>query len=109
MRGDAGLPDIFLTGTRTRFYLVEGPRTTGCRIPACAGMTGVISARRMTKRRNGGRRAKVGQLRVFAIAAFALGFAPAVLAQSEPSNLLKRVIPFAPGHQRDILPHLNGP
>src|SRR5207247_2053110 len=41
MRGDAGLPDIFLTRTRTRFDLVEGPRTPGCRIPACAGMTGV--------------------------------------------------------------------
>src|SRR6267143_3289732 len=72
-------------------------------------MTGVISARRMAGRRNRTRRATMRQLRVFALAAFALGLAPAALAQSWPSRPIKIVIPFPPGNTMDIMTRLIGP
>src|SRR5438552_12971948 len=55
------------------------------------------------------RRARVRQLRVFALVAFALGFAAAALAQSWPSKPIKIVIPFPPGNTMDIMTRLIGP
>src|SRR5712675_514805 len=63
----------------------------------------------MMNRRNRIRRARMGRLRVFALAAFALGFAPAALAQSWPSKPIKIVIPFPPGNTMDIMTRLIGP
>src|SRR5882762_2271436 len=82
---------------------------SGRRIPGCAGMTGVITARKMMNRRNRMRRARMGRPRVFVLAAFALGFASAALAQSWPSKPIKIVIPFPPGNTTDIMTRLIGP
>jgi len=49
------------------------------------------------------------QLRVFVLAAFALGFASAALAQSYPSRPVKVIVPFPPGDAADILSRLIGP
>jgi len=49
------------------------------------------------------------RLRVFVLAAFALGFAPAVLAQSYPSRPVKVIVPCPPGDAADILSRLIGP
>jgi tripartite-type tricarboxylate transporter receptor subunit TctC len=49
------------------------------------------------------------QFRVFALAAFALGFASAALAQSYPSRPVKVIVPFPPGDAADILSRLIGP
>ena len=49
------------------------------------------------------------QLRVLVLAAFALGFASAALAQSWPSRPVKVIVPFPPGDAADILPRLIGP
>jgi len=49
------------------------------------------------------------RLRVFVLAAFALGFAAAALAQSWPSKPIKIVIPFPPGNTMDIMTRLIGP
>src|SRR5260221_701397 len=79
------------------------------RIPGCAGMTGMITARKMMNRRNRIRRARMGRPRVFVLAAFALGFASAALAQSWPTKPIKIVIPFPPGNTMDIMTRLIGP
>src|SRR2546422_505617 len=55
------------------------------------------------------RRARMKRLRVFVLAAFALGFAAAALAQSWPSKPIKIVIPFPPGNTMDIMTRLIGP
>jgi len=49
------------------------------------------------------------QLRVLVLAAFALGFAAAALAQSWPSRPVKVIVPFPPGDAADILSRLIGP
>jgi len=49
------------------------------------------------------------RLRVFALAAFALGLAPAALAQPWPTKPIKVVIPFPPGNTMDIMTRLIGP
>ena len=49
------------------------------------------------------------QLRVWVLAAFALGFAAAALAQSYPSRPVKVIVPFPPGDAADILSRLIGP
>src|SRR2546427_371520 len=49
------------------------------------------------------------QLRVLVLAAFALGFASAALAQSYPTKPIKIVIPFPPGNTMDIMTRLIGP
>ncbi len=49
------------------------------------------------------------QLRVFVLAAFALGFASAAPAQSYPTKPIKIVIPFPPGNTMDIMTRLIGP
>ena len=49
------------------------------------------------------------QLRVLVLAAFALGFAAAALAQSYPSRPVKVIVPFPPGDAADILSRLIGP
>lgn len=49
------------------------------------------------------------RLRVFVLAAFALGFASAALAQSWPSKPIKIIIPFPPGNTTDIMARLIGP
>ena len=49
------------------------------------------------------------QLRVLVLAAFALGFASAALAQSYPSRPVKVIVPFPPGDAADILSRLIGP
>ena len=49
------------------------------------------------------------QLRVLMLAAFALGFAGAALAQSYPSRPVKVIVPFPPGDAADILSRLIGP
>ena len=49
------------------------------------------------------------QVRVFVLAAFALGFASAALAQSYPAKPIKIVIPFPPGNTMDIMTRLIGP
>ncbi len=48
-------------------------------------------------------------LRVFVLAAFALGFVSAALAQSYPSRPVKVIVPFPPGDAADILSRLIGP
>src|SRR2546427_326391 len=59
--------------------------------------------------RNRLRRARMRRLRVFVLATFALGFAPAALAQSWPSKPIRIVIPFPPGNTTDIMTRLIGP
>src|SRR6266704_1984096 len=54
-------------------------------------------------------RAGMRRLRVFALAAFALGFASAVLAQSWPSKPIKIIVPFPPCNTTDIMARLIGP
>src|SRR3989475_4218775 len=49
------------------------------------------------------------QLRVLVLAAFALGFASAALAQSYPTKPIKIVIPFPPGNTMDIMTRLIEP
>ena len=49
------------------------------------------------------------QLRVLVLAAFALGFASAALAQSYPTRPVKVIVPFPPGDAADILSRLIGP
>jgi len=49
------------------------------------------------------------QLRTLILAAFALGFASAALAQSYPSRPVKVIVPFPPGDAADILSRLIGP
>src|SRR5260370_781916 len=49
------------------------------------------------------------QLRVSVLAAFALGFASAALAQSYPAKPIKIVVPFPPGNTMDIMTRLVGP
>jgi tripartite-type tricarboxylate transporter receptor subunit TctC len=49
------------------------------------------------------------QLRVLVLAAIALGFAAAALAQSYPSRPVKVIVPFPPGDAADILSRLIGP
>lgn len=49
------------------------------------------------------------RLRAFVLAAFALGFATAALAQSYPSRPVKVIVPFPPGDAADILSRLIGP
>jgi len=51
----------------------------------------------------------MGRLRVFVLAAFVLGLAPSVLAQSWPSKPIKIIIPFPPGNTTDIMARLIGP
>jgi len=51
----------------------------------------------------------VRQLRVVVLAALALGFAAAALAQSWPSKPIKIVVPFPPGNTTDIMSRLIGP
>src|SRR5256885_433809 len=55
------------------------------------------------------RRARMRHARVFVLAAFALGFASAALAQSYPAKPIKIVIPFPPGNTMDIMTRLAGP
>jgi len=49
------------------------------------------------------------RLRLPILAAFALGFASAALAQSYPSRPIKVIVPFPPGDAADILSRLIGP
>jgi len=49
------------------------------------------------------------QIRVFVLAALALGLADAALAQAWPSKPIKIVIPFPPGNTTDIMSRLIGP
>src|SRR5260370_27698202 len=49
------------------------------------------------------------QLRVSVLAAFALGFASAGLAQSYRAKQIKIVVPFPPGNTMDIMTRLVGP
>ena len=49
------------------------------------------------------------RLCVSVLAAFALGFASAALAQSYPSRPVKVIVPFPPGDAADILSRLIGP
>src|ERR1700674_4557096 len=63
----------------------------------------------MMSRRNRMRRAGMGRLCVFGLAAFALGLAPVALAQSWPSRPIKIIIPFPPGNTTDIMSRLIGP
>src|SRR6266496_2669056 len=49
------------------------------------------------------------QLRIVVLAAFALGFAAAALAQSWPSKPIKIIVPFPPGNTTDIMARLIGP
>ena len=49
------------------------------------------------------------QLRVLVLAALALGFTAAALAQSWPSKPIKIVVPFPPGNTMDIMSRLIGP
>jgi len=51
----------------------------------------------------------MGRLRIFVLAAFVLGLAPSVLAQSWPSKPIKIIIPFPPGNTTDIMARLIGP
>src|SRR2546425_1148338 len=55
------------------------------------------------------RRARMRWLRLFVLAAFAVGFASAALAQSNPTKPIKIVIPFPPGNTMDIMTRLIGP
>src|SRR5713226_3270441 len=59
--------------------------------------------------RNRVRIARMRQSQVFVLAAFALGVAPAALAQSYPAKPIKIVIPFPPGNTMDIMTRLIGP
>src|SRR6266571_537838 len=76
---------------------------------ACAGMTAAIAARRMTDCRNRMGSARMRQLRVVVLAAFALGFAAPAFAQSWPSKPIKIIVPFPPGNTTDIMARLIGP
>ena len=49
------------------------------------------------------------QIRILMVAALALGFAAAALAQSYPSRPIKVIVPFPPGDAADILSRLIGP
>src|SRR5262252_4561464 len=49
------------------------------------------------------------RMRVWAVAALALGFAAAALAQSYPSRPIKVIVPYPPGDAADILSRLIGP
>jgi tripartite-type tricarboxylate transporter receptor subunit TctC len=49
------------------------------------------------------------RLSVFLLAAFALGFGSAALAQSYPTKPIKIIIPFPPGNTTDIMTRLIGP
>src|SRR6266446_9498333 len=55
------------------------------------------------------RRTRMRPLRVFALAAFALGFSAAAFAQSWPSKPIKIIVPFPPGNTTDIMSRLIGP
>src|SRR5712692_10269502 len=72
-------------------------------------MTAAIAARRMMNHRSRLRRARMRQLRVFVLAALALGFAAAAPAQSWPSKPIKIIVPFPPGNTTDIMSRLIGP
>jgi tripartite-type tricarboxylate transporter receptor subunit TctC len=48
-------------------------------------------------------------LRIFLLAAFALGFASAALAQSWPTKPIKIVVPFPPGNTTDIMSRFIAP
>src|SRR6266536_5082224 len=72
-------------------------------------MTAAIAARRMMDCRNRMGIARMRQLRVVVLAAWALGFAAAALAQSWPSKPIKIIVPFPPGNTTDIMSRLIGP
>src|SRR6185437_8636399 len=72
-------------------------------------MTAVGTARRMANCRDRVRRAAMRRVRLLVVAAFALGFVAAALAQSYPSRPIKVIVPFPPGDAVDILSRLIGP